>query len=165
MVKSRSVLIAVAVGLFWGLVGMSIQAQDLDLGHTQRLVRPGYPSMTVYVWGSVGSPGAWEIERGMDLVDLLAAVGVPGLGVNEAGSRETLTLYIYRGETENRQEIYQQDVEALLTKGDAHPELHPEDVLMIESRTRRRIGARTIFETVRTVTSLLSLYLLLRGEF
>ena len=113
------------------------------------------------VWGAVGQPGLWRIERSADLVEFLSVVGVPGVGENQLGTRSKVYVTIYRTHDGRRREIYRQNVENILEAGARYPVLQDRDVLEIETVRRRKIGFRVISTIVGTISSVTSLVLLL----
>jgi hypothetical protein len=145
------------------------RGQDLQLPeqpYVNEFARPGQPTMTLYLWGAVGTTGIWRVERDVDLIQLLSVAGVPGVGTSERDVRRRFVLHIYRDEDGERREIYAEEVENLIGGGAAPvPALQDGDILAIETRERRRISVNLVFTTLRTVSSFLSLYLLLRREF
>ena len=141
------------------------QAQALQEGeerHGYRYARPGYATMTVYIWGNVGKAGIWEIESGTDLVELLSAARVPGLGTEQADMQQRIILRIYRMQGTERQEIYDENLESVLEAGTRGPTLQAGDVLSVETQTERKFSFRTVAQYVGTASSLLILFLRLR---
>jgi hypothetical protein len=122
--------------------------------------------MTPYLCGTVGTTGIWRVGRNVDVIHLLSVTGVHGLGTSERDVRRRFVLQICRDEGGERREIYAEEVENLIGGGASPvPPLQDGDILAIETRERRRISLNLVFTTLRTVTSFLSLYLLLRREF
>jgi hypothetical protein len=62
--------------------------------------------------------------------------------------------------------VFEEKIESLIggRPGDI-PSLRDGDIVAIKTETRRRLGLQFWLEALRTTTSLLSLYLLLRSEF
>jgi hypothetical protein len=168
-VRCRLAALFMAGLLVGGLSPFSAQAQNLPLpeqSYVNEFARPGQPTMTLYLWGSVGTTGIWRVERDVDLIQLLSVAGVPGVGTSERDVRRRFILHIYRDEGGERREVYAEEVENLIGGGAAPvPPLQDGDILAIETRERRRISVNLVFTTLRTVSSFLSLYLLLRREF
>ncbi|CAM3256257.1 hypothetical protein [Rhodothermus bifroesti] len=151
----------------WGLVWV---AQGQPIGGSQTLeiefFRPGRPTMVVYIWGAVGQPGIWRVEREVDLISLLSAARVPGVGSSPQGVSQRYLVRIFRDIGGNRQEIYQERLEHLVGGGSRpYPPLQEGDILVVEVRQRARFGWGTAFEITRTVLQVLTLYLLIRREF
>jgi hypothetical protein len=168
-VRRRLAALFMAGLLAGGLSPFAAQAQDLPLpepGYVNEFARPGQPTMTLYLWGAVGTTGIWRVERDVDLIQLLSVASVPGVGTAEGDVRRRFVLHIYRDEGGERREIYAEEVENLIGGGGAPaPALQDGDILAIETRERRRISLDLVFTTLRTVSSFLSVYLLLRREF
>lgn len=132
--------------------------------YVNEFYRPGRPTMLIYVLGQVGQPGMWRVEENVDLIDLLAAAGLPALGQEgAAGARARYVLHIYRGPREQREAVYSEPIGRILAEGSSYPPLEPGDILIMEQDVSRRVTVGQIFEYVRTVTSLISLYLLVRS--
>ena len=121
--------------------------------------RPGQATMLVNVWGSAGSPGIWRVERTVDLIDFLSVVEVPGIGLDEVGTRSTTYVVIYRTLRGERREAFRQKVKDLLQVGASYPNLQPNDVLSIEVKRRRKIGMQLISSIVGTTSSVILLVL------
>ena len=144
-------------------------AQDLQLpeqSYVNEFARPGQPTMNLYLWGSVGSTGIWRVERDVDLIQLLSVAQVPGIGASQQNVRQNFILHIYREVDGERTQIYEEEIQNLIGGGaKTVPPLQDGDILAVETQTRQRISLNLIFTTLRTVSSFLSLYLLLRREF
>jgi len=126
--------------------------------------RPGQATMLVNVWGSAGSPGIWRIERNVDLIDFLSVVQVPGIGLDEAGTRSKTYVVIYRTVGGERREVFRRRVKDLLQEGASYPGLQPNDVLSIEVEQRREIGLQVVSGIIGTASSLTLLFLRLSGN-
>ena len=144
-------------------------AQDLQLpeqSYVNEFARPGQPTMTLYLWGTVGTTGIWRVERDVDLIQLLSVAQVPGIGASQQDVRQNFILHIYREVNGERNQIYEEEIQNLIGGGAKPvPPLQSGDILAVETQTRRRISLNLVFTTLRTVSSFLSLYLLLRREF
>lgn len=161
-------------GLFllgWGLFG-TVYGQPvggLEGGSSSfefEFYRPGRPTMIVYIWGAVGQPGIWRVERGVDLIPLLSAAKVPGVGTNPQGVSQQYLVRIFRDMGGKRQEIYRERLERLVGGGaHSYPPLQEGDILVVEMRQRARFGWGIAFEITRTLAQMLTLYLLIRREF
>jgi len=164
MIRTKRTVILLLIGTL-ALGYSEARGQDLSLPeqtYVNTFARPGQPTITVYLWGTVGSPGIWRIERDTDLVTFLSAVQVPGLGTEDQNVRRRFELHIYRTSNGERQQIYEERVENLIAGGaKPPPALQEGDVISIQTETRRRINSRTVLEIVRTATSLLTLYFII----
>jgi len=144
-------------------------AQDLPLpeqSYVNEFARPGQPTMTLYLWGSVGTTGIWRVGRDVDLIQLLSVAQVPGIGASQQNVRQNFILHIYREVDGERTQIYEEEIQNLIGGGARTvPPLQNGDILAVETKTRRRLSLNLVFTTLRTVSSFLSLYLLLRREF
>jgi hypothetical protein len=130
-------------------------------GRTQinTYARPGAATMVVNVWGSVGQPGLWRVERDVDLVEFLSVVGVPGVGQDNPGTREKNIITLYRVQRGERQEVYRKDVDAILADGAGYPSLQEGDILAITAQKRKTLGFQFFSTVVGTASSLTLLIL------
>jgi len=139
--------------------------QDLNSGSEQGLVNryapPGSSTIQVYIWGSVGSSGIWRIEPSLDLIELLSAAGVTGIGQAETGFDQSISLRIYRTIEGTRRMIYEENLENVLSQGASYPSLQDGDVLEVRTQQRRKLleGIRFITGLVGSAASLALLYL------
>jgi len=121
--------------------------------------RPGQATMLINVWGSAGSPGIWRVERTVDLIDFLSVIEVPGIGIDEVGTRSTTYVVIYRSNGGERREAFRRKVKDLLREGVRYPKLQQNDILSIEVDRRRKIGLQLVSSIVGTASSLTLLIL------
>lgn len=133
-----------------------------DTDQARTYARPGYATITVYIWGSVSAPGPWRFESDIDLIELLSVVGVPGVGTADAGFTQTNTVKIFRKEDGERRLLYEEDVAVILTSEPSYPTLQRDDILIVETRRKPRLSFQTVASYVGTLSSLLLLYLRLR---
>ena len=137
-------------------------AQDVIAGPTVKTYgRAGYAKVTVFVWG-VADTGVWNVEEGTDLLEFLS-VAVRSEGGNQrADVRSYQVLKMYR-ENQNRQNdpFFERRMDELFSRTQSYPALQEGDILMIETRSRRRFTWRDITQVTGTVASLVSTYLLL----
>lgn len=160
---SRSILFAVGLLL---VSAYPAQAQ-VPLGEENRFAfefaRPGRSTMTIYVWGSVGSPGIWQVERDVDLIALLSAARVPGIGQEEAETRQEVILSVYRGAEGQRQQVFEANLEDMVAEGAAYPSLQGEDILVVRTERKTRFSFRALSQYVGTLSTLVLLFLRLRS--
>lgn len=110
---------------------------------------PGEPSMTVYIWGSVGNPGIWRVNRDVDFIRLLSAAGVPGLGQDDPETRTRVNIRVYRQDGTDRRKIYEERVNEILERGRNIPDVRDGDVIEVE--TERRRSATSQFQFITSV--------------
>ena len=115
----------------------------------------GQPTIQVYVVGG-GAGGIYEVESDLRFDKFLTLATLsPGL---QGGTRQQITVRLYRTIGTQRQLVVEQDVKELLAANpDTYPELQEEDFINIEVRTRQRFGWR---DALRIVTSASSIILL-----
>jgi len=139
----------------------SSQGLGLDQGFVNRYAPPGSSTIQVYIWGSVATPGIWRIQPSLDLVELLSAVRVTGVGQDQPGFNQQVRLRIYRTTGGDRREIYEERLDNVLAEGASYPTLQEGDVLEVETQQRRSFleKTRTITGLVGSAASLILLYL------
>lgn len=156
MLNRRKTWCCLGVGvLALCLVASPGMAQD---NFAYNYTRPGRAAITVYLWGEVGSPGIWRVEPDIDLIELLSAARVRER-VDEPGISQLTSLRIYREEGGQRNEIYNQPMDQILSEARTYPTLQDGDILEVVIRRRRRIGLQTIAQAVGAVSSLTLLIL------
>ena len=127
---------------------------------TQTYARPGIPTQTVYLWGDVSTAGVWRVERNIDLVELLSAARLTGIGQGNPGYRQRTVIQIYRRSgTSGHTLVYEATAEELLAPEATYPGLEDQDVVEVETRTRRKIGFQLVSSIIGTAASLTLLVL------
>lgn len=137
----------------------SIPEMAPGAAYTHQYARPGRATISVYVWGAVGTPGTWKVEPEVDLVELLSAVQVPGIGQSDPRTKRNTFVRIYRKADGERSLVYETQLEALLTQQVIYPGLRDQDVLQVETVSKARFGWRDISAVVGTASSILLLAL------
>lgn len=151
--------LAVALGLLVLVPAARAQSTTVLGQYVQVYARPGHPTIDVFVWGSVGVPGIWRVEPEVDLVELLSVVRVPGVGVDEAGIHQQTRLQIFREQGGRRVEIYNEEVEYLLSEARTYPVLQEGDILEVVTQRRTKVNVLTVSQIVGTLSSLVVLVL------
>lgn len=119
--------------------------------------RPGRPTMFVYVWGTASTPGIWKVEKDVDLLDLMSSAQVPNFGAIDNTTKSTVTMRLYRTTGGQREEIFQSEMNALLTSGKTYPSLQENDIILIETKTKQRFNLQTVFSAIGAAASLVLL--------
>lgn len=123
--------------------------------------RPGYPKVTVFVWGTADT-GVWNVEEGTDLLEFLSVAVRSDGGNRNADIRSYRVLKVYRDDEDRSGDpFFEARMDDLFAREMPYPELRERDILVIESRARRRFTWRDITQVTGTVASLLSTYLLI----
>ena len=115
----------------------------------------GEPTIQVNVVGG-GAGGIYEVGADLRFDEFLTLATLsPGV---QGGTRQQITVRLYRTIGTQRQLVIEQDVQELLAANpDTYPELQEGDFVNIEIRTRQRFGWR---DALRIVTSASSIILL-----
>jgi len=132
---------------------VAAQAFPTEATFVKNFARPGQPTMIVYLWGNVAQAGLWRVEPNVDLIELLTAAQVPGVGTRTPGIRQNIFVNVYRS-TNSRQRIYRRDITKLLEEAAEYPTLQPQDIVEIEIRERRSFGLRTVSAIIGTISSI-----------
>ncbi len=119
--------------------------------------RPGRPTMMIYLWGAVSSPGIWKVETDVDFLELLTAAQVPNIGQSNSQTREKVFIHVYRGTVSRRNEIYSADVKKMLSEGTAYPALQEGDIVYLETESKQRFGLSTILSGIGAASALVLL--------
>lgn len=144
--------------LLFALCGLcSVPSAALAQEPVHHYARPGYATKTVYVWGSVGTPGVWKVEEDIGLIELLSAARLIGYGATQRGGPQELILRIYRESGGDRREIYREQVDQLLAGPQTYPTLQEGDVIAVESK--QKIGWQTIASVVGAASSVALLFI------
>ena len=136
--------------------------QDVIAGPTVKTYgRPGYAKVTVFVWGTADT-GVWNVEEGTDLLEFLS-VAVRSEGGNRgADIRSYQVLKMYREDQNRRSDpFFESRMDELFSRTQSYPAIQEGDILVIETRSRRRFTWRDISQVTGTLASLVSTYLLI----
>lgn len=131
-----------------GLAPASLAQSIPQNQYVNQYARTGRPTIDVFIWGEVGTPGLWRVELDIDLIELLSVARLRNVGVEEPGIRRRVILRIYREEGGQRSEIYNEQLERIVGGGRVYPPLQDGDILEVVVRRKNT-------PTFRTVTSLI----------
>ena len=157
MIASSRVLIK---GAWLGVVLLMFTSTLALAQPEERMVdfsRPGRPTMMIYLWGAVSSPGIWKVETDVDFLELLTAAQVPNIGQSNSQTREKVFIHVYRGTVSRRNEIYSADVKKMLSEGSAYPALQAGDIIFLETESKQRFGLNTILAGIGAASALVLL--------
>lgn len=123
--------------------------------------RAGYPKVTVFVWGTADT-GVWKVEEGTDLLEFLS-VAARSEGTNRnVEIRNYQYLEMYREDQDRSNDpFFESRMDELFAREKEYPQIQEGDILLIESRAKRRFTWRDISQVTGTLASLVSTYLLL----
>ncbi len=163
----RILLLTAALAAFAAFAAAPAQAQIPlvagDNPFVYEFARPGQQTMTVYIWGDVSRPGIWLVEPEVDLIALLSAALVPGVGDEQPEYRQHVELSVYRGEQSQRRRVYHERLEDLVAEGASYPVLQEGDIMEVTVQQERRFSFQAVAQYIGTASSLLLLYLRLRN--
>ncbi|PEN09237.1 hypothetical protein CRI93_00465 [Longimonas halophila] len=122
--------------------------------------RPGMPRITIYVWGNAQT-GVWTVEEGASMLEVVSATARVGLDERNPERRQIHTLRLFRDGDRSGDPAFEARLEDVFSRSVTLPELRERDVLVIESRTRRRLSWRDISQVTGTIASVVSIFILL----
>lgn len=136
---------------------------DMDMSQIKDYGRPGYPRVTVYLWGNAEN-GIWRVEKGTDLLEYLS-VAARGTFRHDSDTRVRNVLKIYREGQVNEDPVFESTVDEIFARQSAYPELQNRDVIVVESIERRRLlSFRSISWITGSAASVASLVFLISNN-
>mgnify|MGYP006280611613 CR=1 FL=1 len=163
---STLVLTVLGAGLLFlatpsvGWAQQSPQLSALTSPQIKEYGRPGYPKITVYVWGNADT-GVWNVEEGTGLLEFVSVISRVQFGNQRPESRNVQTLRIYRADRTDKDPFFESRVEKLFTERTVYPSLKDGDILVLETNVKNRFSWRLFREIISTAAILLNTYLLL----
>lgn len=124
----------------------------------------GEATIQVAVWGSVGRTGIYEIPVDTDLERLMTMAGGAPLDARSEDQIQETTIRLYRVTNDQREVIYEQPLEEMVTRPGNYPNLEDGDIMVVETITDRRFGFRDVLSLVSTLGTLTLLGLRLFGR-
>lgn len=115
------------------------------------IAKPGDVTIQVNLWGQVQKPGRFEVQSGIDVVQLISLAGGP-LQYADLTEVKLLRRNEYNPQEAAKQEII--NLKKLLEEGSEIPILQPGDTIIIEGTAWLTI--RDIFSGVTTVAAVAS---------
>jgi len=139
---------------------MTAETRALFTPTVKEYGRPGYPRMTVYVWGNADS-GVWNVERGTDLLEFITVVSRARMTDSSPDRRRIETFSLYRNATPGTDApFFTSEIESIFSDRGNYPTLQEDDILVLETRTRGRFTWRDIARVTGTIAALVNTYLL-----
>lgn len=153
----RALLFLIGCFLFTGATAVQAQGES---GYIKQFGEPGVPKVTVYLWGDAANNGIWRVDEGTDLLTFLSVASVSGFTARQPEVRTHIMLRIYRqGGSQGSAPIFEGEATEILGEPRSSlPVLRNEDVVVVETRTRRRLTWRDISQVTGTAASLVGLY-------
>jgi hypothetical protein len=118
--------------------------------------RPGEATVQVSVWGTIPRPGIYEVPDTTALDKLLTmAGGAPLEARQENREAPTITVRVYRPESDGRNEIFQAELDRMLQGNASYPALRDNDIVVVETvRPKQPFGWRDVISVVSSLASL-----------
>jgi hypothetical protein len=158
-----------ALGLWAGALQPQQAAQAQEFGRiseTESTVayfyhaRPGEATVQVSLWGTVPSPGIYEVPDTTELDKLLTMAGGAPLEPTVEGRDEpTITVRVYRPEGGgDRALLFESDLQPMLNGEVAYPDLRDDDIVVVDTvRPRDPFSFRDALSVTSTLGTLLLL--------
>ena len=144
-----------AVSIILLLAVLPVSAQGTGLAAMENLyARPGHPTMVIYVLGDVATAGRWRVERGVQLLDLLAVAGPSVVMTEESETVEDVRVKVFREADQGRRLTFNESIESLLTSANASLLLEEGDVVVVDVIERRQSTAISLLAIASSVASL-----------
>lgn len=121
--------------------------------------RPGYPRMTVTVWGDAQS-GVWTVEEGTDLLEFLSVSSQTRLN-ERLNTRTFVLIQVYREGQRGKKPMFEERLDDMLARNTPYPDLREGDMVVVRTQQRRRFTWRDITQVTGTIIGLLNTYLIL----
>lgn len=137
------------------LLAVPVSAQGTGLAAMENLyARPGHPTMVIYVLGDVATAGRWRVERGVQLLDLLAVAGPSVVMTEESETVEDVRVKVFREADQGRRLTFNESIESLLTSANASLLLEEGDVVVVDVIEKRQSTAVSLLAIASSVASL-----------
>lgn len=122
--------------------------------------RPGYPVMTVYVWGNADT-GVWSVEEGTDLLEFVSVISRIRFGDQNPERRATEILRLYRDGRPGEEPFFESQIQNLFSARNQYPALQEGDILVLETEVRRRFTWRDVGQVVGVAATFFNTWLIL----
>ena len=136
------------------------QSSFLTTPRVKEYGRPGYPQITVYVWGSADT-GVWQVEQGTDLLEFASVISQVQLESRSPDQRAINLLQIYRDGQADGDPFFESKIGDLFTQREIYPEMQDGDILVLQRETKGRFTWRDAAQVFTTVGTILNTYLIL----
>ena len=151
---------SLAVSIILLLAVLPVSAQGTGLAAMENLyARPGHPTMVIYVLGDVATAGRWRVERGVQLLDLLAVAGPSVVLTEESETVEDVRVKVFREAGQGRRLTFNEPIESLLTSANASLLMEEGDVVVVDIIEKRQSTTVSWREVLAIATSVASLVL------
>ncbi|MEP0548668.1 MAG: SLBB domain-containing protein [Rhodothermales bacterium] len=140
----------------------SAEAQTLTTNSgvaVYRYANPGQPTMDVRVWGAVRSPGVYQVERDMDLIEVLTLAGGPSIPSADDRSVRNVHVEILREAAAGRTAVLTTTLDALTALDTPLPDLQDGDLVSLSVQTQQRFTWRDALSVTTSVAALAVLVL------
>lgn len=122
--------------------------------------RPGYPVMTVYVWGNADT-GVWSVEEGTDLLEFLSVISRVQFGERNPDRRATELLRLYRDGGPGDEPLFEAQIQDLFSQRNQYPALQEGDILVLETKVKTRFTWRDVGRVVGVAGTFFNTWLIL----
>lgn len=167
IVFRRSLVLAalLSVGLIIIAGPLRVQAQQIPNNpvrtpNVKEYGRPGYPVVTVYVWGNADT-GVWNVEEGTDLLEFVSVVSRTQFGDRGPDRRAIQKLKLYRDGRTEGEPFFEARLQELFSARSSYPALKGQDILVLETEVKSRFTWRDVGQIVGIASTVLNTFLIL----
>jgi len=143
-----------------GVCAQQFPQSSLTSSGIKEYGRPGYPQITVYVWGSADT-GVWSVEKGTDLLEFTSVVSQVQLESRTPDQRAITLLQIYRDGQARGEPFFESKIADLFTQRGRYPEMQEGDILVLQRETKGRFTWKDAAQIIGTVGTFLNTFLIL----
>jgi hypothetical protein len=164
--RERALRLAMLIGLCVGIgclqpgQGQVLPENWSGGGAFYDLASPDAVKMQVHVWGTIRSPGIYQLPRDTKLSTLFTVAGGYAMQPLERGTRQQTTLRLLRPNGSGYDEVFSAELGRDISPLAFDPTLLSGDILTVETTMRRRVGAREVLSMAGSVASIA--YLIVR---
>lgn len=112
---------------------------------------PADQTVLVNVWGTVSSPGLYEIPVQTSLTHLLSLTGGPIVGQRNRRQDRTIQVRVFRLQSGERALVYETEMQNEVIAASNDLMLQDADVVTVETVGRQRFSWRDVFPIVSAV--------------
>ena len=151
------------LSLCFVIVGAGLaQAQTLTTSSgvaVYRYANPGQPTMDIRLWGAVSSPGVYQVERDLDLIEVLTLAGGPAIPSQDDRTIQRMDIDVLRESGANRTVVFTTTLGGLTAADTVLPDLQDGDLVTLTAVTRQRFTWRDALGVAGSIAGLAVLIL------
>ena len=125
---------------------------------------PGQATKQIFMWGTISSPGLYEVGVDTSLEKLITLAGGPPGVTRIRSDRRTTYLRLYRPDGDSRALLYEITMRDFVQSPSSHPPLADGDVVEFETIQVRGLQWRDVLTIGTATLGIVSTLLLLRDR-